>query len=69
MNNVILIYSENFKKLDFGYGHPMRGDRYSKALEEFEKLGGFKDLTLKEKQEKIKMLIRAYDPCVTCAVH
>ena len=38
-------------------------------LEEFERLGGFKDLTLKEKQDKIKMLIRAYDPCVTCSVH
>ena len=38
-------------------------------LEEFEKLVGFKDLTLEEKQNKIKMLIRAYDPCVTCSVH
>jgi coenzyme F420-reducing hydrogenase alpha subunit len=38
-------------------------------LEEFEKLEGFKNLTIKEKQDKIKMLIRAYDPCVTCAVH
>lgn len=38
-------------------------------LEEFEKLVGFKDLTLEEKQDKIKMLIRAYDPCVTCSVH
>lgn len=38
-------------------------------LEEFEKIGGFKKLTLGEKKEKIKMLIRAYDPCVTCAVH
>jgi coenzyme F420-reducing hydrogenase alpha subunit len=38
-------------------------------LEELEKLVGFKDLTLEEKQDKIKMLIRAYDPCVTCSVH
>jgi len=38
-------------------------------LEEFEKLGGFKDLSDKEREDKIKMLIRAYDPCVTCAVH
>lgn len=38
-------------------------------LEEFEKLGGFKDLSQKEREDKIKMLIRAYDPCVTCSVH
>ncbi|MBN1522046.1 MAG: hypothetical protein JW928_05885 [Candidatus Aureabacteria bacterium] len=38
MNKVALIYSEDFKKLDFGYGHPMRGDRYEKALREFEKM-------------------------------
>jgi len=38
-------------------------------LEEFERLGGFKDLNIKEREDKIKMLIRAYDPCVTCAVH
>ncbi len=38
-------------------------------LEEFERLGGFKDLNQKEREDKIKMLIRAYDPCVTCSVH
>ncbi len=38
-------------------------------LEEFEKLEGFEDLVYKQKADKIKMLIRAYDPCVTCAVH
>jgi len=38
-------------------------------LEELEKIQGFKNLNLKEKQNKIKMLIRAYDPCVTCSVH
>lgn len=38
-------------------------------LEELEKLEGFKDLSLEEKQNRIKMLIRAYDPCVTCSVH
>lgn len=38
-------------------------------LEEFEKIQGFKNLNLKEKQDKIKMFIRAYDPCVTCSVH
>jgi sulfhydrogenase subunit alpha len=38
-------------------------------LEEIEHLGGFENLNKEEKQDKIKMLIRAYDPCVTCAVH
>jgi len=38
-------------------------------LEEFEQLGGFKDLNAEQKADKIKMLIRAYDPCVTCSVH
>lgn len=38
-------------------------------LEEIEKLGGFKDLSREQKEDKIKMLIRAYDPCVTCSVH
>jgi sulfhydrogenase subunit alpha len=38
-------------------------------LEEFEKIGEFKDLNQKQRQDKIKMLIRAYDPCVTCSVH
>ena len=38
-------------------------------LEEIEKLGGFKNLSREQKEDKIKMLIRAYDPCVTCSVH
>ncbi len=38
-------------------------------LEEFEKVEGFKNLNQKEREDKIKMLIRAYDPCVTCSVH
>ena len=38
-------------------------------LEEFEKMGGFKGLNTKEREDRIKMLIRAYDPCVTCSVH
>lgn len=48
MNNVMLIYSDDFKKLDFGYGHPMRGDRYRKALEEFKKLNLLDNLTIKK---------------------
>ena len=38
-------------------------------LEEFEKLAGFGRLSQEQKEDKIKMLIRAYDPCVTCSVH
>jgi coenzyme F420-reducing hydrogenase alpha subunit len=38
-------------------------------LEEFEHIGGFKDLNAEQRADKIKMLIRAYDPCVTCSVH
>jgi len=38
-------------------------------LEQFERLEGFKNLKREERKDKIKMLVRAYDPCVTCAVH
>ena len=38
-------------------------------LEEFEHIEGFKGLKKEERTDKIKMLIRAYDPCVTCSVH
>ena len=38
-------------------------------LEEFENIENFKNLKKEERVDKIKMLIRAYDPCVTCAVH
>lgn len=38
-------------------------------LEEIEKLGGFNNLSREQREDKIKMLIRAYDPCVTCSVH
>ena len=38
-------------------------------LEEFEHIEGFRGLKKEEKADKIKMLIRAYDPCVTCSVH
>ncbi|MFZ5559443.1 MAG: Ni/Fe hydrogenase subunit alpha [Patescibacteria group bacterium] len=38
-------------------------------LEEFEHIEGFKNLKKEERADKIKMLIRAYDPCVTCSVH
>lgn len=48
MKNVALIYSDDFKKLDFGFGHPMRGNRYEKALEEFKKMGLLDNLTIKK---------------------
>jgi len=38
-------------------------------LEEFERLAGFGRLNPEQRADKIKMLIRAYDPCVTCSVH
>ncbi|MBD3282381.1 MAG: hypothetical protein GF387_02115 [Candidatus Portnoybacteria bacterium] len=38
-------------------------------LEDFEEMHNFDKLSKKERQDKIKMLIRAYDPCVTCSVH
>jgi radical SAM protein with 4Fe4S-binding SPASM domain len=28
-----------------------------------------KKLSQKEREKRIKMLIRAYDPCITCATH
>ena len=34
-----IVYDENYSLLDYGAGHPMRGDRYGKAMEVFEKLG------------------------------
>lgn len=40
-----------------------------KDLEDFEKLSGWKKLNKKQKKQKIAMLIRAYDPCITCATH
>ncbi len=32
-------------------------------------LPGLKKMNIKEKERKIKMLIRAYDPCISCATH
>lgn len=48
MNKIGFLYSEGFKGLDFGYGHPMRGDRYEKALEEFKKMGLLNALDIKK---------------------
>ena len=50
VNNVAFIYSDDFKKLDFGAGHPMRGDRYRKALYEFKKLNLLNNFTVKDPQ-------------------
>lgn len=38
-----------------------------KDLEQY--LPNIKDLPNKERERKIKMMIRAYDPCITCSVH
>ena len=40
-----------------------------KDLEDFENLKGWQKLNAKERKQKIAMLIRAYDPCITCATH
>jgi len=39
MNRVSLFYDDGFEGLDFGPGHPMRGDRYSRAMSEFKGRG------------------------------
>jgi len=40
-----------------------------KDLEDFENLKGWEKLNKKQRKQKIAMLIRAYDPCITCATH
>lgn len=50
MNKAVFIYDDNFKKLDFGYNHPMQGDRYQKALEEFKKIGLLRFFDVKKPQ-------------------
>ncbi len=37
--SVILVHSDEYRRLDFGPGHPMRGDRYEKALAVFREKG------------------------------
>jgi len=56
-----LFYDENFKTLDFGPGHPMRGDRYEKALEEFKKDG----ILEKVEMRKVEMI----DEDILCLFH
>jgi acetoin utilization protein AcuC len=60
MNNVAFIYSQDFKKLDFGYGHPMRGDRYEKALEEFKRMDLLENLIFKEPVLGSENIIRLF---------
>ena len=43
--------------------------RLEKDLEEYLSKVAGKKTTKKEAEEKLKMLIRAYDPCITCATH
>ena len=45
---MILIYDEDFRKLDFGSGHPMKGDRYEKALKIFKRLNLLDKLIMKK---------------------
>ena len=47
MNKVVLYYDSNFEALDFGPGHPMRGDRYPKALAEFRRTGLLEQLEIR----------------------
>jgi len=39
MSKVLFFYDSGFEGLDYGPGHPMRGDRYPKALAEFREMG------------------------------
>jgi len=48
MNDIVLIYTDDFKRLDFGPGHPMRGDRYEKAVKEFKEMGLLDKLIIKK---------------------
>ncbi|MFO7891032.1 MAG: hypothetical protein R6V04_11900 [bacterium] len=60
MESVALIYSENFKNLDFGFGHPMKGDRYEKALNEFKKLHLLDNLYIKEPEIIPEEVVRLF---------
>lgn len=48
MNKVIFFYDQEFQRYDFGQGHPMRGDRYPKAMNEFENLELLKQMEIKK---------------------
>jgi len=43
--------------------------RLEKDLEEYLLKLADKKISKKEMEDKIKMLVRAYDPCLTCATH
>jgi acetoin utilization protein AcuC len=60
MNDVVLIYSNNFKRLDFGGRHPMRGDRYKKALKEFKKMNLLDKLIIKKPEIISEDIIRLF---------
>jgi acetoin utilization protein AcuC len=60
MNNVAFIYSQGFKKLDFGYGHPMKGDRYEKAMAEFKKMDLIDNLTIKEPELILENVVNLF---------
>lgn len=60
MSNIAFIYSQDFKRLDFGYGHPMRGDRYERALAEFKDMGLLEKLTIKEPEIITEEILRLF---------
>lgn len=60
MKNVALIYSKDFKKLDFGPGHPMKGDRYEKALAEFKKMNLLENVSIKRPQTVSEDVVKIF---------
>ncbi|MEA1926694.1 MAG: acetoin utilization protein AcuC [Candidatus Auribacterota bacterium] len=47
MNEVVLYYDSGFEALDYGPGHPMRGDRYPRAMSEFQRRGVLDKLSVR----------------------
>jgi len=44
---MVFFYDSGFEALDFGTGHPMRGNRYPKALAEFRRMGLLEQLEIR----------------------
>ncbi len=47
MSKMVFFYDSGFEALDFGTGHPMRGNRYPKALAEFRRMGLLEQLEIR----------------------
>ncbi len=41
MDRVVLVHDDGYQRLDFGYGHPMRGERFNQALSVLAQQGFF----------------------------